>query len=313
LQRGEGLSRCIPYFEQAIAKDPHYALAHAGLADAYSTLGFYGFVPPQIAYSKARKAAEHAVELDGKLAEAHYSLGMCEWFFGWDLDIAASQFERAIELDQSMALAHVWLACTYVALGRFADSAAKAQRAQELEPISPIINAFAGTGYWFANRQVWAREAAHRALEIDPTLGLAHWVNGHADVAEAKYEDAVNAFENAALYTQRCPMILMYVGIAYALAGREADARWILGELQQKCEHGAVSPAYAYMVNLALGELDLAFEQLEQAFAERFPVLWILGVDTPGFESVVPRSDPRLASLLDRPELKWLERVPPRE
>ncbi len=307
MQRGEGLSRCIPFFEQAIEKDPRFAQPHAGLADAYSLLGFYGLVPSPVAHPKARRAAERAVVLDEELAEAHYSLGLCETYFGWDMDVAESKFRRAIELDPSMALARVWLSVTLAALGHAAEAAAEAERAQELEPISPIINAMAGMAHHLAGQPVRAREAAQRALEIDPTLETAHWVNGLVASTESKYDDAVSALENAASYSQRSPMMLAYLGGAYALSARETDAREILAELQHRSERGVISSGFASLVNLCLGELDLAFEQLERAFEERYPCIWTWGTSSPG--SRVPLSDPRLISLLDRPELKWLERV----
>ncbi len=309
LQRGETLSRCIPLFEQAIEKDPHYAQPHAGLADAYSILGFYGFVPSLVAYSKARTAAERAVALDEELAEAHYSLGLSEMYYGWDMDAAASEFSRSVELNPTMALARVWLAQVYAVLGRVVESAAEAERGQELEPISPIINAMAGMAHYLAGRFVRAREAAQRALEIDATLGIAHWVTGLAATAESKYGDAVNAFESAASYTDRSPMMLMYLGGAYALSGRETDAREILAELEHRSEHGAISTGFASLVHLCLGELDLALGQLQRAFEERFPCVWSWSTSAPGWP--LPHSDSRLVLLWDRPELKWLERVAP--
>jgi serine/threonine-protein kinase len=307
LQRGDGLSKCIPYFEQAIEKDPHYAQPYTGLVGAYCILGFYGLVPSLDAYSKVRTAAERAVALDDGLAEAHYSLGLCEMYYGWNMDSAASKFRRAIKLDPSMALAHVWLSLTYAILGRIPESVAETEHAQELEPISPVINSIAGFAHYFGGRPVHAREAAQRALEIDPTFPTAHWVLGLAATVEAKYEDAVNDFENAALYTHRSPVMLMFLGTAYARSGRETDARDILGELRHESQRGTVYSAFAYQVNFHLGELELAFEQLTRAFEERSNIVW--WVAAPGY--AWPRSDPRLASLLDRPELNWLNRLTP--
>ncbi|UCG88144.1 MAG: hypothetical protein JSW71_06270, partial [Gemmatimonadota bacterium] len=304
LQRGEGMSKCISYFEQAIEKDPHYAQPHAGLADAYGVLAFYGFVDSQDARAKAQWAAERAVLLDDGLAEAHYSLGVNEWFFGWDMERAESEFRRAIGLDPCMAVARAWLSNVYAVLGRFPESAAEAKHAQELEPMSPLINSLAAGAHYTAGRRAQAREAAQRALEINPTIGFAHWVMGLVAVVESNYEDAVSAFENAASCTQQSPTMLLFLGSAYARCGREADARKILGELQEKRDPRAVSSAFAAQVNFDLGELDLAFEQLDRAFEERAPLAWSV-ISMPGY--TWPRTDARLASLLERAQLKWLE------
>ncbi len=309
LQRGERFKECIPYFAQAIEKDPHYAPPHAGLADAFCTLAWYGFVPPRDAYAKARSAAERAVALDDRLAEAHYSLGFCEFIFGWDLDVAELEFRRAIELDPRMTLAHLWLALVHAALGRVPESAAEAKRAQELEPISPITNALAALAYYWAGRPTQAREAAQRALEINPMLALAHWMLGHVAAMESNWEDAVNALEQAVSYMKRSPMMLMSLGSTYARSGREADARRILEELQEMSELRAVSSLFAAQIALDLGQLDHAFELLERATEERAPTFYYVAT-MPGY--TWPRSDPRLVSLLERPELKWLERVTPR-
>jgi serine/threonine-protein kinase len=306
-QRGEGMSRCIPYFEQAIEQDPEYAEPHAGLADAVSILAFYGFLPPLDAYAKARAAAERAVALDDELAEAHYSIGLCQWYFGWDGDLAATEFKRAIELNPRMAVAHAWLGQLYETLGRHAESAVEAQRARELEPVSPLINVMVAFAHMFGSgRLAQAREAAARALAIDPTFGPAHWVMGLVAMADRNYEEAVRYLLNGASSMRGSPMILGFLGGAYARLGREAEARKILAELEERSEQGLSLYNPMALIHYDLGELDLAFTQLERAFEQRTPAMWyVTRLDGVSW----PRSDPRLVKLLDRPELKWLERV----
>ncbi len=310
LQRGDRFNECIPYFEQAIEKDPDYAQPHAGLADAYCVLAFYGLVPSRDARIKAHAAAERAVALDDGLAEAHYSLGMYKFYFGWDLEAATSEFRRASELDPRMAVAHAWLSNALAILGRVDESAAEAERAQELEPVSPIIHAAAATTHYFAGRCVQARIATQRALEIDPRLALAHWIQGGVAVVQSDYDEAVTHFEHAVSSMPRSPTMLGGLGGAYARSGREVEARRMLVKLQEMDELGTSTFMYRAQIHAELGELDVAFDLLARAFEERSALAWYVAL-APGL--TWPRSDPRMVRLLDRPELKWLERVTPLE
>jgi tetratricopeptide (TPR) repeat protein len=206
-----------------------------------------------------------------------------------------------------MAAAHAWLGQLYETLGRHAESAVEAQRARELEPVSPLINVMVAFAHMFGSgRLAQAREAAARALAIDPTFGPAHWVMGLVAMADRNYEEAVRYLQNGASSMRGSPMILGFLGGAYARLGREAEARKILAELEERSEQGLSLYNPMALIHYDLGELDLAFTQLERAFEQRTPAMWyVTRLDGVSW----PRSDPRLVKLLDRPELKWLERV----
>jgi len=172
------ISKSIAYYEQAIEKDPHYALAYAALAASYSASGWYGFLPPQQAYTKAKEAATKALEIDSTVAEARPVLGNVKRSYDWDWAGSESEYKRAIELDPNYATAYHWYGDHLAYLGRFDESNALFKRAQELDPVSLIINSSIGDTLLLARRYDQAIEQYQRVLQMDPvsrrlTLTLA--------------------------------------------------------------------------------------------------------------------------------------------
>ncbi len=280
----QDLRRGIQHFEQAIAIDPRYALAHVGLADSYNILGFYDLMPPREAFSRAKQAASTALELDDRLAAAHASLAYVLFYHDWNAAAAETTFQRAIDLDPRYASAHQFYANFLDQLGRFADAEREWHVALELEPLSLIINAGIGWHHYFAREYEQAVAVLQRALELDPTFVPGNVWLGQALAHLGRFEAAVVALQNAVRTSQESPSTVAELARGYALAGDAATARGLLERLLQ-LEAERYLPSYEIAgIHLALGETDAAFRRLDRAFDDRSHSLAFLGTD--------PRLDP---------------------
>ncbi len=280
----QDLRRGIQHFEQAIAIDPRYALAHVGLADSYNILGFYDLMPPREAFSRAKQAASTALELDDRLAAAHASLAYVLFYHDWNAAAAETTFQRAIDLDPRYASAHQFYANFLDQLGRFADAEREWHVALELEPLSLIINAGIGWHHYFAREYEQAVAVLQRALELDPTFVPGNVWLGQALAQLGRFEAAVVALQNAVRTSQESPSTVAELARGYALAGDAATARGLLERLLH-LEAERYLPSYEIAgIHLALGETDAAFRRLDRAFDDRSHSLAFLGTD--------PRLDP---------------------
>ena len=294
----EGLRQAMSFFEQAIAQDPGYAVAHAGMADCYYLLAgtAYGSFSPAEAVPKAKATVHKALELDDQLAEAHASLAtilMSEWEWAG----AEREFHRAIALNPGYATAHQWYSFYLCALGRLDEALAEAQRAQELDPLSVIITRDVGLVFYYARRPDAAIEQYRKALELDPNFALARQAMGRAYLLKGMLAEAVAETERAVLLAQDNVAMQAALGHVYAVAGRVMEAQKILESLRDRSGRGYVSPVSIAVVCVGLGEIDSAFEYLEEAFRDRNGGLMTLMVH-PVFEGL--RSDPRYTDLLRR-------------
>jgi tetratricopeptide (TPR) repeat protein len=302
--RQRALTKAIECFERAVERDPAYAEAYCGIADAYSFLGFYGYVSSKQAMAHGEAAAERATAIDGDAAEAHYSLGLTAFLFRWNFARAEEEFKRALELSPALAQAHAQHSQLLAVLRRFDEAAAAAERAARLDPLSPLIHSTVGLAYFFGRGYDRAVECCERALELDPYSVPAHWVLGLARVEQARRAEGVAAFEKAVTYSQRSPLALMLLGAALAEGGAPDQAKQILDELQDRARHAYVPPAAFSWIHLHLGETDQACAWLEQAFDERdpqalWPVLW------PGDKPRQLCAHTRVRVRLDRERLLW--------
>ena len=294
----DALHKSIASFQQAIARDPGYAPAYSGLAEAYAMLGFRGGLPSKDALSGAKKAALRAIELDDTLAEPHASLAFIAETYEWDWPTAEREYKRALELNPGYAQAHNWYGGYLTYTGRFNEGVAEAMRARELDPLSlPINNAMAGR-LLAAGRYDEALRQVQRTLELDDHFAPAHQTLGWVYLHGGKRDDAIREFQHALELAGAADTdIQLDLGFAYAVSGRPDEARRILANLRQLHQQGIVPAASLATLYGALGESNEAFVWLEKAYQERDPQLTYLKAGR-RFEPL--RGDPRFGQLVRR-------------
>src|SRR5438105_1285376 len=242
---GNDLQKSIDYFQQAIAIDPNYALAYAGVADAYVFLPGYNAGTPRNCYPKAVAAAKKALELDDNLAEAHTTLALAIWYHDFDSSQANREFQRALELNPNYAIAHQQYGNnTLSALGRFDDAIAEGKRAVELDPLSLVINTDLGTDYYFARRYDEAIAQLRKTLEMDPGFYYAHVNLGWALEAKRDLDEAIAEYQKARGLNDD-PSVLGVLARAYGLSGNKMEAEKILDQLKKLSQERYVS-AYSF-------------------------------------------------------------------
>jgi eukaryotic-like serine/threonine-protein kinase len=291
----EGIKGGIHYFQQAIAIDPNYALAFAGLADCYIMAGFYDHLPPADAFPKAKIAALKALEIDDALAEAHISLAAIRTFYEWDWLDAERDFKRGIRLNHNSVKGHHWYACSLTSQGRFEEGFGEMKLAQELEPFSLIINRDVGRHYYFLRQYDQAIEHCRKTLEMDPSFFLAHFYLIPAYEQKGMFEEAIKELRKAIALSGSSASMTALLGHVYAVSGRRDKALEVLQELEEKSEREYVPSFYFVLVYLGLDEKDQAFKWLERACRERSTHLVWLKVD-PIFDDL--RSDLRFTELI---------------
>jgi TolB-like protein/Tfp pilus assembly protein PilF len=294
----DALHKSIASFQQAIARDPAYAPAYSGLAEAYAMLGFRGGFPSKDALSGAKKAALKAIELDDALAEPHASLAFIAETYEWDWPAAEREYKQALELNPGYAQAHNWYAGYLTYTGRFNEGVAEAMRARELDPLSlPLNNALAGR-LLAAGRYDEALRQVQTTLELDEHFAPAHQTLGWVYLHDGKHDDAIREFQNALELAGAADTdIQLDLGFAYAVSARPDEARGILAKLQQLHQQGIVPAASLATLHGALGEPNEAFVWLEKAYQERDPQLTYLKAGR-RFEPL--RKDPRFAQFVRR-------------
>jgi serine/threonine-protein kinase len=296
-RRSGFVQRAIACFEQAVTRDPSFALAHAGLADAYVVLGFSGVLAPGVASGKAKPAALRAVQLDEGLAEAHEALSIVHSLFDWDFLAAEREMRRAIDLSPHSGLAHAGLGSQLLNLGRSDEAFAEASRGRDLEPESALVGLYVAAILWTGHRFEDALVECRRVLQLDPGLALGLFVQASNLSELGRHDEAVDAAERAVILSQRQSHCLAGLGRTYVLAGRRDNAATILLELHARSGQGYVPPVHFAWVAAAMGDLDSAFEWLERAYNERSPFLTAAGV-SPFFDPL--RGDLRFDGLLKK-------------
>ena len=291
------LKKCIEYFEQAVALDPRYSLAYAGLADSYVTLGYWNYLPAKQVFPRARAAAESAVGIDDRLAEAHTSRACVSLLYDWDWPRAEQDFLRAIQLKDGYSTAHFWYACYLWSMGRAAESVDQASRAQALAPLSPVVNANLGWALYFDRRYDEAITQCGHALELDTHSLMTYTVLGQAYAAASRYDDAIRALQSAVSFSGGASFTSAALGFACGKGGKRAEARKILHELQERSTTDYVSRFCVALVHIGLGDKDQAFDCLDRAYGERSH--WLVYAKAwPILDDL--RSDARFAALLGK-------------
>jgi eukaryotic-like serine/threonine-protein kinase len=297
----EGLNKGIEYFQQAIQKDPNYALAYAGLADSYYGLVAFGFVPPKEAFPRAKEATLKALEIDDTLAEAHTSLAAIKGASEWNWSGAEKEFQRAVELNPGYAEAHLQYGVAFRTMGRLEEAIAEHKRALELDPLSVIINRALGLDFYEARQYDQAIEQEQKALELDPNSLQALAELGRAYVQKSMYKEGIAEFEKELAISPDSLQGLTSLGYAYAVAGRRAEAQKVLDQLAERSKQEYVTTAASAIIYAGLGEKDKAFEWLEKGYEDRSIVTSVIKVD-PIWDPL--RSDPRFQDLLRRMNLQ---------
>lgn len=293
----DGFLKSVGYFQQAIEKDPNFALAHAGLAGAYNALGGFNVRPPKEVYPKARSAALAALNLDQLMAQAHAELAMVKFTFDWDWEGAEREFQRALEINPSDSDAHYSYSFYLTFKGKFDNAIAEIRRAQELDPVSLVKLTGLGQVLLIARRYDESIEQCQKALEMDPNLGFAHWLLGLAYMYKGSYEPAILALRKSIPLSGDSPDEPAALAHAYALADNRTEARKILEELERQTKRSYISPGTVADLYYLLGDKERAFALFEKAYDERDNMQVLLKVD-PYFDPL--RSDPRFTNLVRR-------------
>jgi eukaryotic-like serine/threonine-protein kinase len=299
----EGFNKAIEYFQQAVEKDPSYALAYTGLADSYVLLGWNSYLPPKAVFPKGKVAALAALQLNPDLAEAHTSLAALLWLYDWQWEQAGREFRRSLELAPTYPTANHWYAEYAMTMGRHLEGLDRMKNGQDLDPLALIINVAVGWALYYARRYDEAIEQLRRTVELDTNYPVTYWILGLLLRKTGCYELAITEGEKAVHLSGGSP--LMQAALAHTLgtAGRTNEASQLLDDLTKLATRKYVAPYFFAGIHIGLGESDRAMDYLEQAYEEHSHWLIYLHID-PGMDGV--RDNPRFQDLLQRVGLPTL-------
>lgn len=296
----DGFLKARDYFQQAIDRDPNYALAHAGLGEAYVNLGGWNVTTPKEAFPNAREAANEALELDANLAEPHAILGMVSFAYDWDWKTAEQEFKKALELNPNSPDPHQWYSYYLTAMGRFEESLAQMERARELDPASLSKVAGVGEVLNLMGRTDDAIRQQEKALEMEPNSGFAQWALGNVYVHKRMYDKAIEQYKKAIPLSGNSPDEPATLAYAYAKSGQRTQALRTIEELVKRSERSYVPSTLIAATYAAVGDHQEASRWLHKAVQQRDGILIFLNVD-PMFEDL--RSDPRYRAIIQQVDL----------
>jgi TolB-like protein/DNA-binding winged helix-turn-helix (wHTH) protein len=291
------LQRGIAYFQQAIERDPSNALAYAGLADSYFVRAISGAVPTQDAMPKAKAAALKALELDDSLAEAHTSLAQISANYEWNWSKAEFEYKKAIELNPNYSTGHHYYATFLMGMGRHTEALDQMKRAQELDPLSPVIATFIGKAYYYARNNEEAIRQYRKVLDSDPAFPLARSFLINSLEVAGRFDDAVTELKIEAAQLGRSGEEAEARSRTYQKGGADGYWKEALRQREAGADLGAGLDLDTASIYARLGDKDEAFLRLNRACDQRNMWLMNLKVD-PRFDNL--RSDPRFQSLLHR-------------
>jgi len=303
-QRGPGLTKALDFFQRALIEAPGYASAHAGLADAYALLGFYGYAVPIDVMPRAKEAALKALTLDPSLAEAHALLGYVHTIFDRQWVEAEKEFQMAFKLNRTYSPAYCWRAILLFTIGTCEQAVAELKRGLEYDPISAYLEAHLGIILCYGGQ--WERACEHclKALDLDPNFLVARCALALAYHFQSHTERAIRELEKAVEVSGRDPWALSYLAAVYAASGEYHEAQHLLIELEQRRKREYITAVNLAGIYFQLGKLDQGFEWLDAACQERAPQsTWIH--QNPLFAIAEVRNDARFARVMDRIGLKY--------
>jgi len=296
----ESLEKAIKYFEEAIKRDPEFALAYSGIVDSYVVLADHGYIAPSEGYAKAKSAAMKALELDDTLAEAHTSLANT-LAYQWDWIRAEEEFAKALRINPNYATAHHWYSILLAYLGRLDEAIKELKIAEELDPLSPMIRSYGGLVYLAARQYDIAMKELDAALELDPNFVPAHGNRIDVYLAKSKFEEALAETERVLPFFQPLSAAMKAeLGSIYAASGRIEEAKQILQECEEASAHERpedVNPQMLAIIHYKLGNKDRAFEWLEKAFEAHTITPFMVRL-WPRFDEI--SSDPRFDELMEK-------------
>ena len=293
----DGFYKAIDFFQQAVEKDPGYALAYAGLADSYVLLGWNSYLLPKDAFPKAKMAAMRALRLDPDLAEAHTSLAAVLWLHDWQWQEAQTEFKRSLALNPAYPTANHWYAEYVLTMGRHAEAIERIKVSQELDPLSLIISVAIGWALYMARQYDDAIEQLTRTVDLEPHYPVTHWILGLLLRKMGRYEQAITEGEKGVNLSGGSPLISAALAQTFAEAGKRDQAIQILDDLTRLTELRYIAPYFFAGIYTGLGEGDRAIEYLEKCYEEHSHWLIYLHMD-PGMDGL--RSHPRFQDLLRR-------------
>lgn len=298
------MSKSIKGFEQAVALDPNYAPAHAGLASAWALLAIAPFdlIPPREAMPKAEAAARKSLALDEGLSEAHLALALVNHHYHWNWTEAESGYRRAIELNPSHAASHLWYLWMLLALGKRAEAFQEIERTmaivQETDPHRVVaVHAARAYAFYFGREFERAAEECEKALQLDPDYFLVHYILGRTFMRLGHPAKAIVHLKSARTLAGEMPLADAALGLAYAVSGQTEQAQKIAKAFTTAARQRYIPPTYFCMIHAGLGDKDQAFAWLEKAFAERADGLTWLNVE-PMLDGL--RDDARFHDLIRR-------------
>jgi eukaryotic-like serine/threonine-protein kinase len=293
----DGFHKAIEQFQQAIEKDPSYALAYSGVADSYVLLGWNSYLSPKDTFPKAKMAAMRALRLDPDLGEAHTSLAAALWLYDWHWQQAREEFERSLVLNAAYPTANHYYAEYLMTMGRQAEAIEKMKSSQELDPLSMIISVAIGWAFYMARRYDEAIEQLRRTIELEPNYPMTCWILGLALRKSGRYDMAITEGEKGVELSGGSPLMSAALAQTLASAGKRRRAMKILGDLTKLAKQKYVSPYFFAGIHIGLGEAERAMEYLEKAYEAHSHWLLYLHID-PSMDPL--RGRPRFQHLLRR-------------
>jgi serine/threonine-protein kinase len=268
-----GLLNAVRCFEEAVAREPDYALAHVGLADTFNMIGAYGYAPPGVVYARAKAAVHRALEIDPASAEAHASLGWVLYECDWDWNGAEAEFRRAIALKPAYSVARMWYAHFLMVQGRLDEAIQEFGQALTVDPFSLIAHANIGCCHYYADRLERAKEVLCATLEMNSDFFSARLYLAWAHLAAGEHTEAITELVRAAGGLQAYSMAVSSLGYAYGIAGETASAQAVLARLGVLAGSRHI-PAFDFaLVHLGLGDVEQSLRWLEESFANH--EMWI--------------------------------------
>jgi serine/threonine-protein kinase len=293
----DGFYKAIEYFQQAIEKDPTYALAYSGLADAYVLLGWNSYLPPREAFPKAKMAAMRGLRLDPNLGEAHAGLAAVLWLYDWRWEQAAAEFTHSLALNPSYPTANHWYAEYLMTMGHHQEAIARMKNSQELDPLSLIISVAIAWALYMARRYDDAIEQLQRTVELEPAYPVTYWILGQLLRKMGRYQPAITEGEKGVKLSGGSPLMRAALAQSFAMAERREEAMQIQDDLTKLTKQKYVSPYFLAGIHAGLREDDRAMEYLEKGHQERSHWLLYLHID-PGMDTL--RGNPSFQDLLGK-------------